>query len=185
MALLVLVSDICSAATLQGMSADEVVISFRQEHQLAPGFAAPPLLRVYADGRVQVNRPSYMKEAGTFETRIKPRRLERLLTRLERRGLERFERRLVDEECDRILKQRGELFVVTDETISEITVAWSREDGTRVSKRLRMPNVDVLARRFPQIRALANLDAVQTELFALERESRRAARRERALDSAQ
>ena len=52
------------------------------EYELAPGEAAhrgTASVRIFADGRVQMKRPSYWRQAGTFESRLPRAQLAELL----------------------------------------------------------------------------------------------------------
>ena len=161
-------------------SPDTVVLSYTEKHALLPN-DVPPLLRVYGDGRVHVHIPPYMKQAGDYEYHLAPGELRALMIFIGSMGVTEFDEgtAIADRNAAEvaIFEQTGELFHVSDETVTqiELNLANYRAPGlsgaiANFNKQVRWANLDIDVTRYPQLTDLKNLHAVVTRIRAILRD---------------
>lgn len=127
-----------------------------------------PRLRIFADGRVRVYYPAYMKRAGEYELSLSPVELQELLQTLAGHGMLSFDSEVI--RADRVRAEaklqedEGALFAVSDDTYTELRIqlpsyrpAESALHLKDFEQKFRWPNVNLDAQRYPSIQALQDL----------------------------
>lgn len=159
------------ADSLQFSAPDNVpMISLTREHGMVRGVVDTPLVQVFGDGRVRVERPAYMIAAGVHEFALSSDELERLVAQLSD---------LVDLNTDVIALRRevmqrstGERFATLDETTTRIALKFDAlgrngEAARSVDQTVSLSNVQIDAERFAQIEELATLARAERALLEL------------------
>jgi hypothetical protein len=155
-----------------------VVVLFSETHGEVGEADAGSSLRVYGDGRVVVHHPRYMRRAGDFTLQLSRAEMRLLLASLVGRGVVEFDEaatRREKREVDASLRaQRSELFAVADPSVTTVEIRLRRYapggaggEARDVERRIRWRGLRSDARRYPAIRAIQDLAAVQRELRAL------------------
>lgn len=138
-----------------------------------------PTVEVFGDGRVRVHFPRYMRRAGTYEMRLPPERLERLLADLLADGI-------ADFDADRVQTVRGEAEVERESarrrsagdpevhsrtdpttTVIETRLTARRARQSRAPHVVRWTGLRGDAEMFPEVPALAGLAAAEQRLRSL------------------
>ncbi len=154
------------------------VLEFTERFGLVGNADPGPRVRVFADGRVEIHVPHYMKRAGDWELRLTRRELRTLLRQLIDRGVAEFDASRVRERlraAREAERRAGALFEVHDASTTEIELRLERYQprdrtkseirGLRRGIRWRALRSD--ARRHAGIREVADLAAAQEQLLAL------------------
>jgi hypothetical protein len=140
-----------------------------------------PSLEVYADGRVAVHYPPYMKRAGDYELRLDPGALQRLVASQLARGVAEFDPEAVRSRRRELARERGraagsqrpELFSVPDAATSRFELRLGsyqpagRGPQAPFSKRISWHGLAAHARHYPEIAALADLARARRDLLDL------------------
>jgi len=159
-------------------SSAQPVIEYTLVHSLLVDNDPVPLLRVYGDGRVEVHRPVYMKNAGDFAMQLTPTELNVLLQSLATDGIMDFDAATTRTERQQLDAQQrsltGKLYAVSDATDTVITVRLGAYRGspaapllTNLQQQLRWANLEQDARRFPAADRLTRAAAGAQRLHAL------------------
>lgn len=153
------------------------VIEYGLHHHMLAEQDPAPLLRIYADGRVHVHRPLYMKQAGDYEFKLSPLELTGLIRSLALDGVIDFDRTRVEDRKQASEAQRraaGQYFEISDttETVITLRLAEYRQPGTAVpvqglARQVRWPNLDNDSRRYPDLPEIQGLATASARLHAL------------------
>jgi len=138
---------------------------------------AQPMLQVYADGRVRVHTPVYMKNAGDYEYQLSQAELVALVRTLSKQGVMDFDRERVHRDKkthDSEMKQKGELHYVSDsmETVVDIRLKNYQRTAKSLSqadfkKRFSWKNLEQDARHYKNNRSIQSADLGIKELDKL------------------
>lgn len=127
-----------------------------------------PLLRIYADGLAIVHIPSYMKQAGTYETQLSQAELQQLINEIRLAGLPAFDAVSIQSIRNQHVSQNansGVLRTVSDNEVTVITL--ELPDGpldavqvTSTRSDFRWKNLQFDAKQFdiPALRAAAEAE---------------------------
>lgn len=140
-----------------------------------------PWVEVYADGRVAVHFPPYMRRAGDYELRLDRGALRRLVASQLARGVAEFDAEAVRARSRELARERGlaagsqrpELFSAADAEVSrfELRLGSYRAPGRGAqapfSKQISWRGLAAHARHYPEIAALAELARARRELLDL------------------
>ena len=148
----------------------EPVIEYTLVHHLLRAGDPEPLLRIYADGRVRVHLPTYMKRAGDYELHLSPEQLNELVRALARDGIMDFDPAMTRQQVASLRQQQREatgiLRDISDATDTHIRVrlaAYRRKPASpridNLDKRFSWRNLEHDAKRYPQSTALQQADA--------------------------
>ena len=143
--------------------------------------AAPdpqPLLRIYADGRVHVHYPAYMKRAGEYTMNLDATTLDSLVQQLADNGLMDFDAATTRQQTRQLEATRraasGELYYRSDgsDTVIDIRLAEYRPAAGAAAirpfrKQVRWRDLEQQARRYPQAVGLVRAAAAAASLRAL------------------
>lgn len=152
------------------------VITFSRLHGMVRGVSDLPLLYVYADGRVHVDLPVYMKNAGRYEYRLGRAELDALIRNLDTQGVTQFDAAAVRKKRDDALRSirvsTGQRFATLDSTVTRIELnfaGFARSDAPAAPLRRTVEWADVAidAQRLPQITEIVTLAAAEKSLLAL------------------
>lgn len=161
---------------------NEPVIFFTRLHHRVIDVQDHQEVSVYADGRVRVHTPGYMKNPGTFEYRLSGKAMQSLLGKLEARGLMAFDveaaRAARDSAAAARSAQTGERFHVSDLTATQISLNFASfgkngAEGKAVRKEIVWKDLPADAMRFPSVDMLTNLAEAERLLLRLTDHSRR------------
>lgn len=172
-ALLPLTAPSALADRLQFSAAsDTPMISLTREHGMVRDVADTPLVQVFADGRVRVERPRYMIGAGVHEFSLAQDDLNALVATLA--ATVDLDTRAIKEARSAHQRATGERFVTLDHTVTRIDLkfdALSRngEAARSVNQTVALANVLIDAERYDQIRELAALARAERALLELAR----------------
>lgn len=157
-----------------------VVLRYQEEFAILAADEPGPGVEVYGDGRVVVRYPAYMKQAGTWETRIAPAEVEALVAAAVDGGIVGFDRAATAAavkaaEAQRRTAQRrsGQPLVLTDVSDASTTVLTTTllpEPGkrsTRMAAEARWSGLQQDAQRYPEVETLRRLAQVETQLRGL------------------
>jgi len=138
---------------------------------------ALPMLQVYADGRVRVHTPAYMKNAGDYEYQLSQAELVALVRTLSKQGVMDFDQKRVhrDKEIhDSDMKQKGELHYVSDSMETVVDIRLKNYQRTFLSlpqanfkKRFSWKNLEQDARYYKNNRSIQSADLGIKELDKL------------------
>jgi len=107
------------------VAADFLVLERRSVVPLTPGTDGP-WTRIYGDGRVEVHRPSYMKDGGDYQAWLSLADVDALLKRVDKAGLMVFDTQAVKKKYieaeRRRLEASGEVPVVLDAGTDRLTI---------------------------------------------------------------
>ena len=146
------------------------MITLTREHGMVRGVVDKPLVRVFGDGRVLVERPSYMRQAGAYEFKLSSDALAALVGDVAAiADLDVFRLDVRRNAADRA---NGVRFVTLDHTVTRIEMKFDglgrRGDALRrVDRSLAVANVQIDAQRHADLRELADLARAERALLAL------------------
>jgi hypothetical protein len=140
-----------------------------------------PSVRIYGDGRAEVHRPRYMKNAGDFKVQLSKAEMDGLISALVANGLLEFDPAAVQQAKRDALADRGGaaaavLEETTDPSITTIELRIRRNSSrtgggaagtTDVSKTVKWVGLEADAERFPNLAALRQLAAAQQRMRAV------------------
>jgi len=166
------------------VAADFLLVERRSVVPLTPGTDGP-WTRIYGDGRVEVHRPSYMKDGGEFQGWLSLADVDALLARMDEAGLmvfdiEKVKRKYMEAERHR-LETSGEIPVISDAGTVRLTIrlgGYRSEDldGQEIFvKTISWSALDKVVEWYPEIEELEALHEVTESLRELERRVRSAA----------
>lgn len=111
------------------VAGDFLVVERRSFVPLTPGTDGP-WTRIYGDGRVEVHRPSYMRDGGDYQAWLSLADVDALLTRMDEAGLMVFDIKAVKkkhmEAERRKFETSGEVPVVSDAGTDRLTIRVKR-----------------------------------------------------------
>lgn len=161
-------------------SGGTVVLRYQEQFAILAADEPGPSVDVYGDGRVLVRYPSYMKQAGTWETRIAPDEVGALVAEAVDGGIVGFDRAATaaavkTAETQRRAAQRrsGRPVVLTDISDASTTVLTATllpEPGKRSARTVaeaRWSGLQQDAQRYPEVETLSRLAEVETRLRGL------------------
>lgn len=161
-------------------SGGTVVLRYQEQFAILAADEPGPSVDVYGDGRVVVRYPSYMKQAGTWETRIAPDEVEALVAAAVDGGIVGFDRAATaaavkTAETQRRAAQRRSgrpvvLTDVSDASTSVLTATLLPEPGKRSARTVaeaRWSGLQQDAQRYPEVETLGRLAQVETQLRGL------------------
>ena len=155
---------------------DRPMITLEREHGMVRGLVERPLLYVYGDGLVRVERPAYMINPGVFEYRLKADELTELIASLDRDGVMTIDSTTLRAERDAaalaIRSSSGERHFTSDATVTRIKfdfASYARAGATPapLGNALRYSDLQIDALRYPQLKDLAALANAEKRLLAL------------------
>ena len=171
--------------------ANAVVLEYDVTHSLIAMEKDHPLLRVYGDGRVVVHYPSYMKQAGNYESTLSPEQMQRLLTSMATNCFFNFNPTAVLQERNNALQVKASesinsnqpvLFNVSDSSTMQVTltvqsIVEQANNGTtliRSSNEVATQHIDVAwknlqidAQRFSELNKIQGIAAIDNDLRQL------------------
>ncbi|MFK8028995.1 MAG: hypothetical protein AB8G18_02040 [Gammaproteobacteria bacterium] len=163
-------------------NSDEPVIFFTRIHDRVADVDDHQELSVFADGRVIVHTPVYMKKAGTFEYRLSTKEMQSLVAQLDANGLMSTDWEAARLERDTRAAQRNastsDRFHVSDLTATHINMNFeqfgkSGSKGKKLSANIVWNDIPVDAERFRNLAAVQQLAKVEKVLLQLTDHSRR------------
>jgi hypothetical protein len=152
------------------------ILTLEREHGRVRAVAERPLVYVYGDGRVRVDRPAYMINPGIFEYRLEPGALAELVERFDRDGVMTLDTTAVRAQRDAAHQQRrsntGERLITTDATVTRIRIDFASyarggEVPRPLANTLQYSDLQIDAIHFPDIGDLAALANAEKQLLAL------------------
>lgn len=163
---------------------DLPIVSYTQRHDRVRGVDRPAGLVIYADGRVNVHRSSFMTEPGDWEYQLTAKQLHVLLLQFSANGLLEFDEKVVKAQLEaarQVSRNAGVRYAVGDSTYSDIEVrlASFSIDGAKpqaVDTKLTWANISADARRFGGVEGLQGLAAAERSLQQLMNPKYRGAR---------
>lgn len=153
--------------------ADRPILTLEREHGMIRGLEERPLLYVFGDGRVRVERPAYMVNPGTYEYRLKDGELDQLIGSLDRDGVMTMDSAALQTQRNAAARSAsGERFMTTDTTVTRITLdfaSYARPGAAPapLGNTLAYADLQIDAMRFPQLTALEALARAEKRLLAL------------------
>ncbi len=164
----------------------EPIIHFTRLHYRVADVQEHQELSVYADGRVRVQTPSYMKMPGTYEYRLSAKAMQSVLGKLQAHGLMTFDQESARAQKVAEAEERSasfnERFHVSDLTETQITLNFASfgsagAKGKSVQNRIVWSDLPADAMRYAKIEAIGNLAKAEQILLGLTDHSRRNATR--------
>ena len=173
--------NVAASKTLAGFSispADSLpIIEYSRNVSMLEDQDIQPMLKVYADGRVHVHMPDYMKKAGDYEYQLPQSEIVALVRSLAKQGVMDFDRERVslDKHAhDSKMKQKGEFHYVSDslETVVNIRLRNYQRTSTSVSqanfkKRFSWKNLEQDARYYKNNGSIQSANIAIKELDKL------------------
>ncbi len=163
-------------------SGDEPVIHFTRLHHRVVDVDDHQELSVFADGRVLVHNPVYMKNAGTYQYKLSAKDMQSLLESLDGHGLMKLDVDALKAQRDSAAAirntSRDNRFHVSDLTATHITLNFANlakgsSKGSALNKRIVWNDIPVDAKRFDELSPLQGLAAAEQVLLQLTDYSRR------------
>lgn len=158
------------------------IITLTRSHGMVRGVVETPLVRVYDNGLVRIDLPSYMRGAGRYELRLGQDAFGALLGKLNASGLFDFDQRVVQTQRDAAVRARstatGERFMTLDSTTTQIdlnflSIAKGGQDGTALKQTIKWADLGIDAERFPELESLVGLAQAEKTLLELTRHADR------------
>ena len=160
----------------------EPIIEYWLKIDLLPESGDRPVVQVFGDGRVNVHRPVYMKDAGDYELVLTQDQLKDLLRSFGKRGLMDFDKTKYRSKrakaAEAKLKKTGSYTVISDSMTTTIDV---RLDGYRARnnaqkrkdfrKRIRVKDIEHDARQLTDANEVQDLAASVTRIRGLMRDT--------------
>ena len=151
------------------------IIEYRRQYSMLADQDKQPLLQVFADGRVHVHFPAYMKKSGDYQYQLSRAELVALIRKLSSQGVMDFdsakatrEKQLHDQ---KMRVSTGELHYISDSVETELVVRLqdyqknaSTQKQANFNKQLRWKNLEHDARRYKNNRAIQSAAAGVSEL---------------------
>lgn len=156
--------------------ADRPMITLERVHGMIRGLQERPLLHVYGDGRVRVERPAYMVDPGVYEFRLDAGEVDELIRSLDRDGVTTMDGAALRAQRDAAARSRrfasGERLMTTDPTMTRIrfdfaSYARGAAAPAPLDNRVRYSDLQVDALRFGQLRSLQALASAEKRLLSL------------------
>ncbi len=149
-------------------ASDVVVLTFDVEHDMIAEPTLLPLLRIYGDGRAQIHVPPYMHGAGEYVRELGRDELLRIVQSMADDGLLAFDAEAMRAERNAVLRNRGVLYHVSDDTHTQIDVRLERLGSkSDVTRTVRWTNIYNDARTFPNMKQIQALAELERELFEI------------------
>jgi hypothetical protein len=147
------------------------MVALIREHGMMRGVVDTPLVLVFGDGRVVVDRPAYMLGAGLHEFKLDADALNVLVRSMA--GLVDVDTKAVAQRRNALERAAGERFVTLDQTVTHIKLrfdALGRNGAAArgVDRTVSLANVQIDAERYGDIAELttmARAEQVLLELF--------------------
>ncbi len=161
---------------------NEPIIHFTRLHHRVADVDDHQELSVFADGRVRVHNPVYMKNAGTFQYELNAKAMQSLLETLDGHGLMTLDTNSLAvaraSEANARNSSHNDRFHVSDLTATHITLSFANfakgsEKGSAVQKHIVWNDIPADARRFEHIAGLKQLAAAEQVLLRLTDHTRR------------
>lgn len=116
------------------------VIQYRQHIYMLAGIDDRPALQVFADGRVVVHYPVYMKKAGDYEMQLDDAELKNLVSDLSNNGVMDFDNKKVKEKVsayERKLRAKGQFYEVSDSVATIVDVSLDEYQKNNKAKKIK------------------------------------------------
>ncbi|MFK8015668.1 MAG: hypothetical protein AB8G17_09540 [Gammaproteobacteria bacterium] len=184
-ALVALLAALCLSAGAVGAdvptvqfagNGDQPIVTLSRTHGMVRGLVEKPLVNIYADGRVEVERPAYMIRPGRYEFQLPAEGLAQLIASFDTSGVLKMDVRDVTAQRDALARAQrnatGEMFMTTDPTLTQIAfdfASFSR-DGSNpapLANQIRFSEVQVQAQRYKSATGLNALADAERQLLAL------------------
>ncbi|HHO59815.1 MAG TPA: hypothetical protein ENJ64_06185 [Thiotrichales bacterium] len=153
------------------------VIEYRRHIAMLANAPSQLQLQVYADGRVHVHFPVYMKKAGDYDYQLSATELVQLIRSLTDNGMMEFDPLAVQQQkrsYDNRMKARGEYFAVSDavESVVTIRLPWYQKSllspvQTNLVKNFSWKNLEQDARRYRDNTSIQSAAAAMQALDSL------------------
>lgn len=105
------------------LAQDEPIFVYHRVNDLVAHMDAEPRLQVFADGRVLITYPTFMKRAGRYETRVNLQELESFLQRSSARQIGKLRSEDLANEVAQATNAKsaaGEYFEIQDDTVTYV-----------------------------------------------------------------
>ena len=147
-------------------SKSDLVLSYTQIIPMLEDRDPIPLLRVYANGRVHVHYPKYMKRAGDYIGLLSSTEIRELLSSMERQEISSFNRVDIQKKLKKLKKQKNALYQISDSTIFFLEF---REANDKVNKinQFKIKNLSHKFARYPSVTAFQTLFYFEKKLQLL------------------
>ncbi len=163
---------------------NQPIITLTREHGMVRDLADRPLVSIYADGRVLIERPAYMLQPGKFEQRLDPVALNALIASLDQSDVLTANTQDLAADFARAATARsaasGVRIVTADATTTHIHVRFASfaragESPRELVNTLSFAELQTQAQQYPSLKSLAALAAAEKRLMALFDQPQRAA----------
>lgn len=146
-------------------STEAPVLEYDQYSAMIRDRDKTPRLRVYPSGKVVVHRPIYMKRSGVYEMTLADSALSALLDNTQR-AIAGFSAVHMAERTEALAaaeRQQGTEFVISDDTITTLTIRIPSSQPTTVT----WDNLQTDARRYPSLAPMVSFATVERDLLEL------------------
>ena len=139
----------------------EPVIVYHEVVEMIANRDEQPMLKIYADGRVQVHHPVYKKNAGDYEMQLSQQDLVSLIASLADDELMDFDTEKVKKDkqkVDKELKKQGQFFYISDSVITHIDInlkgyksVKTNIQKTDFKKNIKLKDIDFDAKQYKNL----------------------------------
>ncbi len=153
-----------------GLGNAELILEYRREVSMVSGQDNTMRLKIFADGRVSVHYPAFMRRAGEHQSSLTAGELNRLMASMYASGMADFEPETAENNIKRLSRgstDSGRLRLIrTDQDITHIRIA--SDNGMH---EFAFSGLRGKSSQFPQLQALADLSLAVEQLDRLMRET--------------
>lgn len=155
---------------------DQPIITLTREHGMVRDVADGPLVSIYADGRVTIDRPVYMVQPGIFEQRLDAAALNALIQELDQADVLTLNTKELAAEHARAANARasstGVRMITSDATTTRIDVRFASfaragESPRELVNTLSYSELQAQASQYPSLTSLSALAATEARLMSL------------------
>lgn len=165
-----------------------LVLSYTETHGIMSGDDSVTTVKVYGNGMVKVHYPVFMKRAGDYQMMLNESQLNELLQTLAKKNipeldLEEVKSEKINQERQSRLSDNSDLFAVFDASITTLEINFDRYTKANqtqsensitenlsgfaleivdLQKTIKWEGLRIDSNRFPNIKALQDLSAVQS-----------------------
>lgn len=153
-------------------SSDHVLISYSVRHDAIDPSNGFLQMRIFGNGVVKVERPSYMKGAGSYEMQLDEQELQTLCRDLIKNGVMSYNENYIRESKRQWTEQQGIVYKVSDNSEVEINLSLNAiKVNGRVglapvsSRHHKIKNLRAQSRQYPGVVALTNMAKAESRLM--------------------